>query len=107
MILLFEAAPALPAGWDFCMTSKADTSGTAGKADRKARLAEELRANLQRRKAQARSRRTGGADERPDGLAAGGAAGAAGNDNEPAEKRRDLTERRFVDSAAAAAESFP
>ena len=37
----------------------------AGKTDRKARLAEELRANLARRKAQARSRRTGGADERP------------------------------------------
>ena len=42
------------------------------KPDRKARLAEELRANLQRRKAQARSRRTGGADERPDGLTAAG-----------------------------------
>ncbi|MBX3584109.1 MAG: hypothetical protein KF810_19660 [Rhizobiaceae bacterium] len=39
--------------------------------DRKARLAEQLRANLQRRKAQARSRRTGDADQRPDGLAAG------------------------------------
>ncbi|MEW9807819.1 hypothetical protein ABUE31_17660 [Mesorhizobium sp. ZMM04-5] len=43
-------------------------AGAAGKSDRKARLAEELRANLQRRKAQARSRRTGGADERPEGL---------------------------------------
>ena len=51
--------------------SGADTPGSAGKADRrKARLAEELRANLQRRKAQARSRRAGGADERPEGLAA-------------------------------------
>jgi hypothetical protein len=39
---------------------------------RKERLAEELRANLQRRKAQARSRRTGEADRRPDGLAAAG-----------------------------------
>ena len=70
------------------MTSKADMSGSAGKADRKARLADELRANLQRRKAQARSRRTGGADERPDGLGAAGkrAASAAENDNEPAEK---------------------
>jgi hypothetical protein len=39
-------------------------------ADRKARLAEELRANLQRRKAQARSRRAGEADHRPEGIAA-------------------------------------
>jgi hypothetical protein len=38
--------------------------------DRKARLAEELRANLQRRKAQARSRRAGEADRRPEGIAA-------------------------------------
>ncbi|RUZ54747.1 hypothetical protein EN956_13970 [Mesorhizobium sp. M7A.F.Ca.CA.004.05.2.1] len=37
---------------------------------RKDRLAEQLRANLQKRKAQSRSRRTGDADERPDGLAA-------------------------------------
>ena len=36
---------------------------------RKARLAEQLRANLQRRKAQARSRRAGEADQRPEGLA--------------------------------------
>jgi hypothetical protein len=38
--------------------------------DRKARLVEELRANLQRRKAQARSRRAGEADRRPEGIAA-------------------------------------
>jgi hypothetical protein len=68
------------------MTLKADTSGSAGKPDRKARLAEELRANLQRRKAQARSRRTGGADERPEGLVGAGSAGTAGNDNRPARK---------------------
>jgi hypothetical protein len=37
---------------------------------RKARLAEELRANLQKRKAQLRSRRTGAADNRPEGIAA-------------------------------------
>ncbi|MBL8583474.1 MAG: hypothetical protein JNL61_14780 [Rhizobiaceae bacterium] len=36
--------------------------------ERKARLAAELRANLQRRKAQARSRRAGEADSRVDGL---------------------------------------
>lgn len=38
--------------------------------DRKARLAEQLRANLQRRKAQARSRRAGEADRRPEGISA-------------------------------------
>jgi hypothetical protein len=37
---------------------------------RKDRLAEQLRANLQKRKAQSRSRRTGDADQRPDGLGA-------------------------------------
>ncbi len=37
---------------------------------RKARLAERLRANLQRRKVQARSRRAGEADLRPEGLGA-------------------------------------
>ena len=41
-----------------------------GGTDRKDRLAEQLRANLQKRKAQSRSRRTGEADQRPDGLAA-------------------------------------
>lgn len=50
-------------GWD--MTGKAIPQ----KKDRKARLAEELRANLQKRKAQSRSRRTGKADQ-PDGLGA-------------------------------------
>ncbi|QKC98684.1 hypothetical protein [Mesorhizobium sp. NZP2298] len=39
-----------------------------GSTDRKGRLAEQLRANLQKRKAQSRSRRTGEADQRPDGL---------------------------------------
>ena len=53
------------------MTSKSDPQATA-RQRREARLAEELRANLQKRKAQARSRRTGAADERPDGLAAAG-----------------------------------
>ncbi|MGF7008096.1 hypothetical protein [Aminobacter sp. BE322] len=47
---------------------------------RKARLAAELRANLMKRKAQARSRRTGEADTRPEGLA------AAGDDEEKPEK---------------------
>lgn len=41
-------------------------------AGRKGRLAEALRANLQKRKAQARLRRTGSADERPEGLPAAG-----------------------------------
>jgi len=35
---------------------------------RKARLAAQLRANLQRRKAQLRSRREGDADQRPEGI---------------------------------------
>jgi hypothetical protein len=66
------------------LNTKDDPPNAVKKPDRKARLAEELRANLQRRKAQARARRTGGADERPDGLAAGRSAGVAENDNEPA-----------------------
>ncbi|ODT08962.1 MAG: hypothetical protein ABS58_00355 [Mesorhizobium sp. SCN 65-20] len=58
-------------------TRKTPSSG----ADvRKLRLAAELRANLMKRKAQARSRRTGEADMRPEGLA------AAGDDNEKPEK---------------------
>jgi hypothetical protein len=36
--------------------------------DRKARLAEQLRANLVKRKAQARSRRAGEQDQRAEGL---------------------------------------
>ncbi|TIN05594.1 hypothetical protein ACN2CC_27305 [Mesorhizobium muleiense] len=40
------------------------------KADRQTRLAEQLRANLQKRKAQSRSRRTGEADKRPEGFGA-------------------------------------
>ena len=44
--------------------------------DRKAKLAEQLRRNLQRRKLQSRARRAGDADGRPEGL--GGPAGAAG-----------------------------
>ena len=54
------------------MSSKDGEQAKAKKPDRKARLAEQLRANLLRRKAQARARRTGEADERPDGLAAAG-----------------------------------
>ena len=45
-------------------------TGGAATADRKARLAEQLRANLQKRKAQTRARRHGDADQRPDGLSA-------------------------------------
>lgn len=47
-------------------TNQPKNSGTI----RKNRLAEQLRANLQKRKAQSRSRRTGEADQRPDGLGA-------------------------------------
>ncbi len=39
-------------------------------SDRKTRLADALRANLQKRKAQTRSRRTGEAGARPEGLSA-------------------------------------
>jgi hypothetical protein len=46
-----------------------DKSGAPSKDDRKARLAEQLRANLQKRKAQARARRSGEADSRPEGIA--------------------------------------
>jgi hypothetical protein len=42
------------------------------KDGRKARLAEQLRANLQKRKAQARARRSGDADSQPEGIAAAG-----------------------------------
>ncbi|TIL25833.1 hypothetical protein [Mesorhizobium sp.] len=45
-----------------------DKGGPSTKADRKSRLAAQLRANLQKRKAQSRSRRTGETDKRPDGL---------------------------------------
>jgi hypothetical protein len=47
-----------------------DKSDTAEKADRKARLAEQLRTNLQKRKTQARARRDGAADSRPEGIPA-------------------------------------
>ena len=93
MIPAFEGKrPVFRAGRDICMTSNTtDTSGSQekaspGKAERKARLAEELRANLARRKAQARSRRTGGADERPEGI--GTARSGATNDNEPSGQER-------------------
>lgn len=42
------------------------------KDDRKERLAKQLRANLARRKAQARAKRAGEADDRPDGLKGAG-----------------------------------
>lgn len=58
------------AGRDGTMDDKTNPAKKGG-ADRKGRLAEQLRANLQKRKAQSRSRRTGGADQRPDGLGAG------------------------------------
>ena len=49
-----------------------DKQGAAAKGDRKQRLAAELRANLQKRKAQAKARRAGEADGRPDGIAPAG-----------------------------------
>ncbi|WP_378220138.1 hypothetical protein [Aquamicrobium soli] len=57
-------------GRDDYMAHK-DSEANDAAAQRKARLAEALRANLQKRKAQARSRRAGQADTRPEGLGAG------------------------------------
>lgn len=57
--------------------SRRSNSGT--KYRKTARLAEKLRANLQRRKAQARSRREGAADQRPEGLIGGEGDDRAGN----------------------------
>ena len=53
---------------DKAIPAKKDGPPKKGGMDRKTRLAEQLRANLQKRKAQSRSRRTGEADQRPDGL---------------------------------------
>ncbi|MFP1632923.1 hypothetical protein ACLB6G_14415 [Zhengella sp. ZM62] len=47
--------------------------------ERRRRLAEELRANLQRRKAQARARRSGESDGRPEGLPAAARPAAEGD----------------------------
>lgn len=52
--------------------------GTDRESARKARLAAELRANLAKRKAQARAKRDGEADQRPEGIAAAEAKGNAG-----------------------------
>jgi len=50
---------------------------------RKERLARQLRANLARRKAQARAKRAGEADQRPEGLeSAGKAAPKDGGDDD-------------------------
>jgi hypothetical protein len=49
------------------MTTKDQTRKS--KPGRPERLSEQLRANLMRRKQQARARREGAADERPDGIA--------------------------------------
>ncbi|KQZ15668.1 hypothetical protein ASD44_17630 [Mesorhizobium sp. Root554] len=49
-------------------TSKAATAPKSQGDQRKARLAEQLRANLAKRKAQVRSRRTGQANMRPEGI---------------------------------------
>ncbi|TIQ51798.1 MAG: hypothetical protein E5X46_03750 [Mesorhizobium sp.] len=61
----------LIAGRNGTMNDKANPPKKSG-GERKDRLAEALRANLQKRKAQARSRRAGNADERPEGLPSAG-----------------------------------
>ncbi|MDX8509849.1 hypothetical protein [Mesorhizobium captivum] len=53
------------------MNDKANPPKNSG-GERKDRLAEALRANLQKRKAQARSRRACDADKRPEGLPSAG-----------------------------------
>ncbi|MDX8500246.1 hypothetical protein RFM99_17705 [Mesorhizobium sp. VK4C] len=53
------------------MNDKANPPKKSG-GERKDRLAEALRANLQKRKAQARSRRAGDPDQRPEGLPSAG-----------------------------------
>jgi hypothetical protein len=53
-------------------TMRDNSKGAQPKGDRKERLAAELRANLQKRKAQARARRAGEADSRPEGIAPAG-----------------------------------
>ncbi|ESZ49972.1 hypothetical protein ACYG9R_06520 [Mesorhizobium sp. RSR565B] len=55
---------------DKTIPSKKVGPAKKGGTNRKDRLAEQLRANLMKRKTQARSRRTGEADQRPEGLAA-------------------------------------
>ena len=62
------------------MVSKGLKKPLSAEDRRKARLAEQLRANLARRKAQARSRRAGDADQRPEGLAAAEADAAEGGE---------------------------
>lgn len=54
------------------MSEKDTENNDQSQADpRETRRAEQLRANLMRRKAQSRSRRAGDADERNDGITAG------------------------------------
>lgn len=52
------------------MARGTDKGGKSAEDMRKQRLADQLRANLQRRKAQARARRAGDSDTRPAGLPA-------------------------------------
>ena len=69
----------------FAMT--AEPPKDSRKDERSERLAKQLRANLARRKAQARAQRAGGADEREDGLPA--ASGAAEVSQAPGKRKRD------------------
>jgi chromosome condensin MukBEF MukE localization factor len=54
------------------VSDKPDPKSAKPKDPRAERLAAQLRANLQRRKAQLRARRDGEADARPDGIKAAG-----------------------------------
>jgi len=51
-------------------TMRDDKPASKAKGERAVRLAEQLRANLQKRKAQARARRAGEGDSQPDGIRA-------------------------------------
>jgi hypothetical protein len=75
-VLAVHRISRFPTRTAFQMTDDARKSQKSdAKAKQKDRLGEQLRANLQRRKAQTRARRTGAADQRPEGIAGSIAAG--------------------------------
>ena len=71
MLAVPQIAAGSPPARNGTMNDRANPPKSGG-GGRKDRLAEALRANLQKRKAQTRSRRTGSADQRPEGLPAAG-----------------------------------
>ena len=75
---------AATSGGRIWMRMKTMTSKSESASARQERLAAELRANLQRRKAQARARRAGDADRRDEGIAAADRTTDADDNGEPA-----------------------